>query len=184
MSTLSIREITASDIPLLADYWTKSDPEFMKSMGVDLDKLPGRDELITMLSTQIDQDYTEKQSYAIIWLIDGKPSGHSNINKIVFGEEASMHLHLWNLQERKKGIGTELLRMTLPKYFSNFKLMNLYCEPYALNDAPNRILKNTGFDFIKRYRTIPGYINFEQEVNRLELSREKFNSLFPAEAQQ
>jgi ribosomal-protein-alanine N-acetyltransferase len=184
MSTLTIREIIAADVPLLADYWTKSDPEFMKSMGVDLDKIPRRDELMEMLSRQIGQSYAEKQSYAIIWQIDGKSSGHSNINKIIFGEEASMHLHLWNLPERKKGLGADFVRMTLPKYFNNFNLSKIYCEPYAFNEAPNRTMKNVGFDFIKRYRTVPGYLNFEQEVNRWEMNREKFNLLFPAVARQ
>jgi len=179
MANLSVREITATDVPLLADYWTKSDPAFMQSMGVDLEKIPPRDELIEMLSKQIGQPYPVKPSYAIIWLIDGKPSGHSNINKISFGEEAYMHLHLWNNLERKKGMGSELLRMTLPKYFDNFKLRKLFCEPYALNDAPNHTLRKIGFDFVKRYRTIPGYLNFEQEVNRWELSFEKYKQLFP-----
>ena len=180
MSSLSIREITAADIPLLADYWTKSDPGFMKSMGVDLEKIPAREDLVDMLSRQLNQTYSEKQSYAIIWLIDGTPSGHSNINKILFGEEASMHLHLWNMPERKKGMGSGFVMKTLPLYFKNFNLKNLYCEPYALNEAPNRTMKKVGFEFVKRYRTIPGYLNFEQEVNRWEMSREKYNSLFPS----
>jgi hypothetical protein len=42
----------------------------------------------------------------------------------------------------------------------------MYCEPYADNPAPNRVLVKTGFRFIARYRTTPGVINFEQEVNR------------------
>ena len=178
MPNLSIREITRADVPLIADYWTKSDPVFMQSMGVDLEKIPPRNELMEMLSRQIGQPYPEKQSYAIVWLIDGEPSGHSNINKINFGDEAYMHLHLWNNQSRKKGMGTELVKMTLPNYFNNFNLKNLYCEPYALNDAPNRTLSNVGFDFERRYRTIPGYLNFEQEVNRWVLRREKFRTLF------
>ena len=178
MANLSIREITLPDIRLIADYWTTSDPEFMKSMGVDIDKIPPRNDLVEMLSRQIDQTYEEKQSYAIIWLIDGNPSGHSNINKIIFGEEASMHLHLWNGPNRKKGMGAELVRMTIPKFFANFKLNKLYCEPFALNEAPNRTMNKVGFDFVRRYKTIPGSLNFEQEVNRWELSREKFNLLF------
>lgn len=88
-----------------------------------------------------------------------------------------MHLHLWNNSERKKGMGLNFVRRTLPEYFNNFKLKNLYCEPYAFNDAPNRTLGKIGFDFVRRYRTIPGYLNFEQEVNRWEMTLEKFNAL-------
>jgi ribosomal-protein-alanine N-acetyltransferase len=175
---LSVREITRGDVEPLADYWTKSDPEFLVSMGVDLSKLPGRDDLVEMLSQQLGQDYAEKKSYAIIWLIDGNPAGHSNINKIIFGNEAYMHLHLWNSDTRKKGMGLELIKMTLPYYFKNFQLRNLYCEPYALNPAPNSALKSAGFDFVKKYRTVPGYLNFEQEVMRWEMTSGKFLQLF------
>ena len=37
---LSIRELQIDDISLIADYWLLSDPNYMKSMGVDLAKLP------------------------------------------------------------------------------------------------------------------------------------------------
>jgi hypothetical protein len=78
-------------------------------MGVDLDKLPAKEEFAKMLSEQLDQPYQEKKSYCIIWQVDGRAVGHSNINKILFGEEAYMHLHLWNSGVRKKGFGTALV---------------------------------------------------------------------------
>ena len=49
---------------------------------------------------------------------------------------------------------------------------SLICEPYAHNQAPNGILPELGFTKVKTYRTIPGAINFEQQVNRWELKRE------------
>jgi RimJ/RimL family protein N-acetyltransferase len=88
-----------------------------------------------------------------------------------------MHLHLWKSKNRKKGIGTELVRKSIPFYFENFKIEKLICEPYALNPAPNKTLEKIGFEFIKKYRTIPGSLNFEQDVNRWELTKEKFESL-------
>jgi hypothetical protein len=50
----------------------------------------------------------------------------------------------------------------------------LYCEPYALNPAPNKTLEKLGFKFLKTYTTIPGWINFEQEVNLWELKNNIF----------
>lgn len=32
--------------------------------------------------------------------------------------------------------------------------------------GPNRVMPKSGFRFIKRYRTVPGPINFQQGVNR------------------
>jgi ribosomal-protein-alanine N-acetyltransferase len=88
-----------------------------------------------------------------------------------------MHLHLWNNASRKKGNGTAFVKLTLPYYFENLQLKKLCCEPYALNTAPNKTLKKVGFTFIKKYTTIPGILNFEQEVNLWEMTKEQFEKL-------
>jgi len=174
---LSVREMREADVELIVQYWLNADSAFLQGMGVDLDKVPGREQLTDMLSAQLSQSYEEKQSYCIIWLVDGRAVGHSNVNKIVFDEEAYMHLHLWDAAVRGKGFGTILVKMTLPFFFKNLKLKKLYCEPYALNPAPNNTLAKIGFDFVQEYVTVPGWINFEQPVKRWALSREQFLAL-------
>lgn len=161
---LSVREISKEDIEHIATYWLLSSKEHMEGMGVDLAKLPAREDWEKMLLAQINAPVEEKQSYAIIWLVDGAPVGHCNINKIQFGTEAYMHLHLWDRKYRQKGMGTSLAKLSIPYFFKNFKLKRLYCEPYALNPAPNKALEKLGFRFVKEHITTPGFINFEQPV--------------------
>ena len=174
---LSVREIQPDDIEHICRYWLDSEPGYLESMGVDLKKLPTRENLTNMLSQQINAPYNQKASYALIWLIDRVPCGHSNVNPITFGESAFMHLHLWKPDHRQKGIGTRLVQLSLPYFFENLDLKELYCEPYALNPAPNKTLQKVGFTFVKRYKTIPGSLNFEQEVNRWMLSRADYEKL-------
>ncbi|MCO4292204.1 GNAT family N-acetyltransferase [Solitalea sp. MAHUQ-68] len=174
---LSIRELTINDIELIVNYWTMAKDEYLVGMGVEVNKLPTKEQWVEMLSEQLNQSFQEKKSYCLIWEVDGKPVGHSNVNKIVFGEEAYMHLHFWDVANRTIGAGTELVKLGLPYFFQNLQLKNLYCEPYALNQAPNKTLKKVGFKFEKEYITVPGFINFEQPVNRWVLSREEFESL-------
>ncbi|MBP6401118.1 MAG: GNAT family N-acetyltransferase [Bacteroidia bacterium] len=176
---LSVREMSESDIPLIADYWLFSDPEYLTNMGVDLVKVPSRNALISMLTEQLSQEYHEKKSYCIIWELENEPIGHSNVNSIVYGDAAAMHLHIWKVDVRRKGFGSSYLRMTLPYFFNNLKIENLYCEPYSLNPSPNKTLERLGFKFIKTYTTIPGSLNFEQTVNRWEMSRWQFEKLYP-----
>ena len=76
---LSVREIQQSDIEPLSDYWFKSSPGFLIAMGVDLSKMPTREEWEEMLNEQLRQSYEEKKSYCIIWLLDDEPVGHSNV---------------------------------------------------------------------------------------------------------
>lgn len=171
---LSVRELQHSDIDFLTQYWFTADREFLAGMGADIDKLPKREEWVAMLNEQLDQGYREKKAYCIIWLINGRPAGHSNVNRIVFGEEASMHLHLWSSALRQKGMGAELVKMTVPYFFKNLELKKVYSEPYALNPAPNKTLEKAGFQLVKEYVTTPGFINFEQPVKRWEMDLETF----------
>jgi RimJ/RimL family protein N-acetyltransferase len=174
---LSVKEIQPTDIDAIAQYWLGAESSFLISMGVDLNKLPTRDQLTRILLEQIKAPIEEKKSYCIIWQVDGKPIGHSNTNPTVFGAEAYMHLHLWDAKVRKRGFGAELVKMTLPYFFENLKLKKLISEPYSLNPAPNKTLQKVGFEFVKEYTTTPGSLNFEQIVKRWELSYEKFKQL-------
>jgi len=173
---LSAREITKEDIELIASYWLSADKDFLAGMGADIGKIPSQGYWVEMLLQQLEQGYEEKKSYATIWEADGKAVGHCNINKIIFGSEAYMHLHLWNTDSRQKGMGAQLVKLSLPYFFGNCKLKTLYCEPYALNPAPNKTLEKTGFTFVREYVTTPGFLNFEQPVKLWEMSYDTFKS--------
>lgn len=173
---LSVRELQESDIDLIINYWTEADDRYLQSMGVDLSKMPSEPEWKAMLLQQLQTPIEQKQSYCMIWLVNGRPIGHSNVNKIQFGKEAYMHLHIWEPAIRKKGYGSRFIKMTVPHFFEKLQLRTLYCEPYALNSAPNKTLERAGFSFVKEYTTIPGSINFEQPVKLWALTAEAINS--------
>jgi RimJ/RimL family protein N-acetyltransferase len=174
---LSTREISAADIEPIIAYWLGAEPAFLLGMGVDLTKMPERAAWEQMLQTQLAQPLREKNSYCIIWEADGEAVGHSNINKIIFGQEAYMHLHLWRAGLRQSGIGARLVRMTLPWFFNQFQLKTLFCEPYALNTAPNRTLEKVGFQYLSTQINTPGWINFEQETRLWSMTAEQFKAL-------
>ncbi|MEH0157339.1 GNAT family protein [Limibacter armeniacum] len=165
-SILSVRELQAEDIELVANYWVNSDPDFLAGMGVDLNKMFTKEEFTQMLKGQLALPIEKRKSYALIWTVDGIPVGHCNVSNIDFGKKAFMHLHLWKSDKRQRGFGTELVKKSLPFYFEKLQLKTLYCEPYALNPAPNKTLEKVGFEFVKKRTTTPGSHTFEQEVNR------------------
>ncbi len=175
--SLSVREMKREDIDLIVDYFINADPEFLTSMGADKNKLPDAIEWTKKLDLELKKSYTDKEFYYIIWLLDEIPVGHSNINTIAYGKTAKMHLHLWKNSKRKKGLGAEFLKKTIPFYFENFKLEKLICEPYSENIAPNKTLVKIGFEFIKKYETIPGWINFLQNVNSYELTKDQYRRI-------
>ena len=175
---LSVRKPGKDDFALIVDYFLGADAKFLENMGADITKLPKREEWLTLMEKELDKKVDQQSFFYLIWLANKNPVGHSNINKIVFGEEAFMHLHIWSDDTRRKGIGLQLAKQSIPHYFTIFNLKNLYCEPYANNQAPNNVLLKAGFDFVKKYETIPGWINFLQEVNQWCMSDEKFRSIY------
>ncbi len=170
---LSTRELIESDIEYIVDYFLNADIDFLKHMGADKQKLPERKPWIYLIKAEYGKSYEDKKFYYIIWLIDGEPVGHSNINNIQFGESATMHLHLWNNDSRRKGLAAEFLKSSIQYYFKNLKLQKLICEIRVENTAPLNVLKKNGFDLKRTYDTTPGWINFHQTVNRYELAREE-----------
>lgn len=176
-NALSIRELQVTDIPCFADYWLKSDPIYLQSLGVDLVKLPSRSEWEALLTEQLNTPLAEKKIYCLIWEVDGQAVGHTNLNQIQPGKQAHMHLHLWDPTIRQRGYGRALVQLALPLFFDTYHIQHLYCEPYALNSAPNRALAKLGFTFVKEYITTPGSSNFEQPVNQWVLSQNQFRLL-------
>lgn len=179
---LSVREMQEADILLITNYWLGAEPDYLTGMGVDLSKMPSHDGWISMLSEQLQQHYPDKTSYCTIWEMHGSPIGHCNVNKIIYGQEAFMHLHLWYADKRTKGMGVELVKKSLHYFFNNLQLKTLYCEPYALNHPPNKTLPKAGFEFLIEYITVPGYLNFEQKVCLWQMTRENFNKMLVFES--
>ena len=157
---------SAADYERVLDYFLGADEPFLRAMGVDPKKLPQRAAWLERLLPDLTRPDEQKHTFYLGWDYQGTRVGHCNLNPLVYGDHAYVHLHLWDPGARRAGLGTELLRRSIEVFLRRFALRRLYCEPYAENPAPNRILVKAGFRFIRRYRTIPGLINSEQDVNR------------------
>lgn len=181
---LEVRELREEDIEMIVNYWCETDDEYMIKMGIDLSKLPAKDQMRLALTQQFNLPVEKRQSYALVGVIKGDPVGHCNVNPIDFGQSANMHLHIWSIEHRRKGLGTKLVRQSLPWFFQNLKLRTLICEPYALNPAPHKTLAKLGFKKVKEYITIPGSLANKQPVIRWEMTRGEFSNLYPASLEQ
>ncbi len=168
---LEVTEIQNHHIDSLLDYWYGASKADLERMGADITKLPKREEFHKKLAHQIPLPYDKKQAYALIWLLNDTAMGHCNIGDIQYGSSAFMHLHSWYPKNRLKGMGELLVKKSIPYFFNNFKLEKLYCQPYALNPAPNKTLKKLGFNFLKEYECTPGSINFHQKVHLYSLDK-------------
>jgi len=177
---LTVREFQKTDFRLIVEYFNPSRSKFLRGMGIDPTKQQTEEKRIDDLNTDFKKSLKEKESFYLIWLINNKPIGHTRINKISYGEEAYMHLHIWNDEFRKMGLGTHFLKDSIPYFFKYFKLKRLYCQPYSLNPAPNKTLIKLGFKFVKNYETVPAPICFKQTVNLYVINVSDFKMYFTA----
>ncbi|HEV7432889.1 MAG TPA: GNAT family N-acetyltransferase [Steroidobacteraceae bacterium] len=154
------------DYERMIDYFLTADASLLRGMGIDPNKLPLREVWLAAAMLDHERSNALKDRSYLAWDYKGTTVGHSSINKIKIGEEAFIHLHLWVGGLRKAGLGTQYFKASAAEFARGFRLQRLYCEPYAENPGPNRVLLKSGFQFIKRYRTVPGAITFEQDVNQ------------------
>jgi len=150
-------------------YFHGAGEEALAMMGVDPARLPSREAWLDRLLPDLARPLPQKLTYYLAWRSDGLEVGHSNANQIVFGVRAHVHLHLWIPERRRSGLGLACFTESIRRFAADLELKQIVCEPYAANPGPNRLLERAGFTFVRRYRTTPGLINFEQEVNRWEL---------------
>ncbi len=140
-------------------------------LGVDREALPSRAAWCSDYAADCALPVERRQGVALVWELDGGIVGFSSADRIVFGEEAYMHLHIISPELRHKGFGVPFVKESARYYFRMLQLHRLYCEPNAFNTAPNRALQRAGFQYQFTHEARPGPINFHQTTTRWMMER-------------
>lgn len=162
---------STADYERMLDYFYDATGDFLRSMGVEPSLLPEREQWLQASLADHDRPDDEKDRFYLAWLVGAELVGNSSISHIE-PSAAHMHMHLWRPNLRRQGVGTEFSAQSVDYYFDRFGFRRLASEPFAANPAPNRVLTKLGFEFIKRYTTVPSTIALRQDVNRYETTRE------------
>jgi len=165
---------SGTDYEGMVDYFVTSSESFLLGMGVEVSKLPTREAWLEDVLADHERADPDRNRFYVAWLVDGELVGHSSISHITFGQTANCHMHMWRPTLRRSGHGVEFMARSIDLYFTRFRLMTLGCEPYAENPAPNAALTKLGFKPTRRFRTVPSKIAIEQEVQRYEVSRDRW----------
>jgi RimJ/RimL family protein N-acetyltransferase len=169
--TLTVREMTLAETGIIIDYFQGATPEYLEMLGVDPTRLPTPDGWRERFKRECALPVEKRNILLVIWLSDDRPVGYSTSDKIIYGEQANMHLHVTDPDLRNQGVGVECVRRSVDIYFERLSLKRLFCEPNAFNVAPNRTLQKAGFRYLKTHMTVPGPLNFHQAVNRWVIER-------------
>ena len=169
--TLTVREMMSSEVNIIIQYFQDSTPEHLETLGVDPTRLPPAQSWRERLQRECTLPIEQRAMMLVIWLSDDQPVGFSTSDKIRYGEQAHMHLHVTEPERRHQGTGVECVRRSADIYFERLKLKRLFCEPNAFNVPPNRTLQKAGFKYLKTHMTVPGPLNFHQAVTRWVMER-------------
>jgi RimJ/RimL family protein N-acetyltransferase len=164
--TLTGREMMDSEVDLIIGYFQGLRRSIWKPLGVDPSRLPPVESWRERLRREATLPVEQRSVVLVTWLSDDQPVGFSTSDKIRYGEQANMHLHVTAPERLHQGIGVECVRRSVDLYFERLKLKRLFCEPNAFNVAPNRTLQKAGFKYLKTHMTVPGPLNYHQAVTR------------------
>ena len=168
---VSVREMQLEEVGAVIDYFHNATPEHLELLGVDPTRLPTKAQWKQLYERDYSQPREQRKSLLVLWQLDGKSLGFSSADKIKYGEEAYMHLHVFDSQSRRSGHGATCVRQSVDIYFRLLALKRLLCEPNAFNAAPNRTLQKAGFRYVKTHMTVPGPLNFRQAVTQWVVER-------------
>jgi RimJ/RimL family protein N-acetyltransferase len=166
VESLTVREMAVDEVGLIINYFHQSTPEHLEILGVDPTRLATPDRWRERYVAEYKKPAEDRATVLVVWELDGGPVGFSTADKIVYGEQAHMHLHVIDAQLHMSGIGSRCVPLSVDLYFDRLRLKRLFCEPNAFNVAPNRLLHRAGFRYVKTHMTVPGPLNYHQAVTR------------------
>jgi RimJ/RimL family protein N-acetyltransferase len=169
---LDVRAMRLDETGIIVDYFHGSTPEHLDTLGVDPTRLPAPDRWRQRFEIEHALPVPERTTFQVIWLLDGGPVGFSTVDELRFGEQANMHLHIFDPERRRSGMGVRFVRASARLYFETLELRRLFCQPNALNVAPNRTLQAAGFRYVKTLMTTPSPLNYRQPITRWVLERD------------
>jgi RimJ/RimL family protein N-acetyltransferase len=163
---LTVREMRLSEVSIRVDYFHDASDEYLRVLGVDRTLLPTRQAWRSFYEEDYARPIRDRVNYSLVWQLNGQVVGFSSTDRIDFGNEAFMHLHVVEAELRRSGLGTQFVRLSAQAYFKDLELQRLFCEPNAFNVAPNRTLQRAGFRYLFTHEAQPSPINFPQTTTR------------------
>src|SRR5437867_6196066 len=167
---LRVRDLLLDDVPLVNSYWANQTSADVDRMSLDPSKIPTPYIQVDTYRKLLALPFKERTSELLIWELNEQAVGMSSLRNIRYADYGEIHLQMIKPGFRRSGYGHRFFAMTLLECFRRFELSLIACEPSSRNPGPNRLLQKLGFAIARTYRTVPGPLNREHEVNRYEIT--------------
>jgi putative acetyltransferase len=143
---MRLRDFEQRDIQAFVDYWYRSAPSFIRSLGVDPEKMTPEDTFSRHLAEQVTSNLTASPSSLAMLTVelDGQPVGVHSLSELVRGRSAVFHAHLWSELARGIGLGTCTYPRAARIFMDRFELEELVFKTPRANLPANRIKEKLG----------------------------------------
>jgi RimJ/RimL family protein N-acetyltransferase len=165
-ASISVRPLSLDEVDHRINYFHSASDEFLDRLGVDRARLPAPEAWLAWYEEDYQRPIERRQNYAVAWELDGRVVGFCSVDRITFGREAFLHLHIVEPQHRQLGLGAQFVRLSARHFIDVLRLERLFSEPNAVNQAPNRTLQRAGFRYLYTHHTTPGPLNHPQAATR------------------
>jgi RimJ/RimL family protein N-acetyltransferase len=145
-SQLSIRDLSESDIPLVLDYWFRSPPGFIESLGVDFKKMPQEQEMALNLieKCRTNAKLPVSKLNALIITYQDQPIGMHTLFPLTEGDFGIFHAHIWKPEMRKRGLARYTYPRACLEFMNRFNLKRILFKTPVQNSGAIKVKEKLG----------------------------------------
>ena len=126
---LTVRPMELEDFEIRIAYFHEATDEHLDRLGVDRSRLPTPHAWRASFAENRARPLHERSEYGVVWDLDGAFVGFSTADQICFGDEAHMHLHIVDSEQRRLGLGSRFVGLTATHLCDVLRLNRLTASP-------------------------------------------------------
>jgi RimJ/RimL family protein N-acetyltransferase len=173
--SVSVRDLSEADIPFVLDYWFRSPPGFIETLGADPTKLPAEAQFADSLRQRVRMNGTLAASKlsSLAILCNGQFVGFHNLSPLVEGEFGVFHAHISQPEFRRRGVAACSYPQACRVFLQRFDLTRILFKTPVQNVGAIRVKEKLGIRFIGEERVDFGIIRPGTLARVYELTREE-----------
>jgi RimJ/RimL family protein N-acetyltransferase len=134
-----LRDLTATDLPTIVDYWVLSKAEYLDFMGVDRELLGSSEDIRRRFVKAIRTGDPNQSAIALGITLNERLVGYTLLNR--YSEDVNYsHWHIIDSHLRGKGLSTALYPFRIKAYFDVAPISRLIHQTRTRNLGVNRML--------------------------------------------
>ena len=171
--SVSVRDLSEEDVPFVLDYWFRSPPGFIESLGADPGKLPPEPVFADTLRERIrrNRELAISKLNTLAILHDGAFVGLHNLNPLVEGQSGVFHAHVVRPEYRRRGIAEISYPQACRLFLARFDLERILFKTPVQNLGAIRVKEKLGIRFLGEETVDFGIIRTGTRARVYELTR-------------